>query len=173
MPYGRIRPIVTNDHPSLRTVAAEVKGVDADVRSLMDDLVYTMQRAGGVGLASTQVNSQLRVIAVSCHGRSAAYANPRIVSSSGRTHTLEGCLSLPGVMRSPARHGRIEVEALDRSGAKVEIAAKGFQAVVFQHELDHLDGILIIDRVAPWKLSPRLRKLRQPLEQPRRQAVVS
>ena len=150
-----ILEILTHPHPLLRRTAAPMPRVDDGVRQLLDDLIETMQHAGGVGLAAMQVGD-LRAVVIVDVGRRVRedeastlleMVNPVVVEQSGGIVWREGCLSVPGVAAEVERSGRVVVEFLDRSGAIVRHEAEGLEAVAIQHELDHLQGVLYFDRL--------------------------
>jgi len=134
--------------PVLRRRAAPVREVTAEVARWLDDMVETMHAEVGIGLAATQVGLDLRMLVID-EGRDGvrAYLNPVIVEQGGTQVGEEGCLSLPGVFADVRRAEWVVVEGLDRDGAPIRRRAAGLLARVFQHEIDHLDGILFIDRL--------------------------
>lgn len=143
--------------PVLHKVARPVKSVTPEIAKLMDDMADTMYADSGVGLAAPQIGVSKRVIVIdvgielpSGNKRSnlIKIANPEITSSSGEIEWEEGCLSIPGFRMKVARKARITVKGLDRDDRQIEIFAEGLLAVAFQHEIDHLDGRLLIDRVS-------------------------
>jgi peptide deformylase len=156
MPIRRIVTVET-ESPVLRTTAAAVARVDERLRQLMDDMIETMRDAPGVGLAAPQVGIGLRVIVVeaaedpedeAAEPRLYALANPEIVWADERTaEAQEACLSIPDLFGEVPRSIAIRVRGLDRQGRAIEIEAREFLARVFQHEVDHLDGVLYTDRV--------------------------
>ncbi len=134
--------------PVLRRRATPVGDVTAEVHRWLDDMVETMHAEVGIGLAATQVGLELRALVIGeSRGVTQAYLNPEIVDSGGRQVGEEGCLSLPGIFADVARAEWVVVEAMDRHGAPIRRRASGLLARVFQHEIDHLDGILFIDRL--------------------------
>jgi peptide deformylase len=139
----------------LRRRAAEVEEIDDELRALVQDMFETMYDAEGIGLAGPQVGVSRRVIVVDLHeegGRPLALINPVISAPSTETDRVEeGCLSIPGVSASVERPIRIAVDALTPTGEPVRIEAEGMLARCLQHEVDHLDGILFIDRISPLK----------------------
>jgi peptide deformylase len=139
--------IITRDNPRLRLKARRVPKVDDSVRRLMDDMVDTMLDAPGVGLAATQVDVQLRVIVMKVDNQLYSLANPEVVRSSGEQIGYEGCLSVPGYIGEVARAEKVTIKALNRNGKEVRIKGEGLLARAIQHEIDHLDGILFIDRL--------------------------
>lgn len=153
--------VLKEPNATLRERAIEVdpKEIGSDrVQQLVDDMTTTMYASNGVGIAAPQVGMKERVIIVET-GRDAAKAfiNPRIVSTSFRkVDSEEGCLSVPGVYGIVKRHKKVTVEALDRQGKSVKLVADKLLAIIFQHEIDHLDGVLFIDRVERYTSPPRL-----------------
>ena len=151
--------------PVLRQRAAEVEAVDDDVRRLVRDMFDTMYAANGQGLAAPQVGVSRRIIVLDVPQSDApAYAliNPRVVEQSNETaRAEEGCLSIPGVSDMVERPAKVVVEALNAEGAPVRIEADGELARCLQHEIDHLDGILYIDRLSPLKRKMLLARYRK------------
>lgn len=139
--------IITRDNPRLRLKAKRVPKVDDSVRRLMDDMVETMLDAPGVGLAASQVDVQLRVIVMKVDNQLYTIANPEIVRSSGEQIGYEGCLSVPGYIGEVARADKVTMKGLNRNGREVRIKGEGLLARAIQHEIDHLDGVLFIDRL--------------------------
>ncbi len=153
-----IRHIVTvdEDNPVLRRRARRVRKINKSIQALIDDMVETMRAAPGVGLAAPQVGVPLRVIVVEIpeeegdpnSGRLYTLINPQIVWASDEMEEgEEGCLSVPGWVGLVDRHTEVTVKALNRGGKEVKIKAGGFLARVLQHEIDHLEGILFVDRL--------------------------
>ena len=146
--------------PRLRTKAAPVETVDAQLNALIDDMFETMYAAPGIGLAATQVNVHRRLLVADVTAdRSEPHAliNPVIVEKDGVTVTEEGCLSVPGYYEEVERADHIRVQFLDRNGEETEMAAEGLLAVCIQHEIDHLDGKLFVDYLSEAKRQ-RIRK---------------
>jgi peptide deformylase len=149
------------DDPVLRRKAKKVVKVTPELRQLLDDMVETMRDAPGVGLAAPQVGVSERVIVVEYaeeedeeegapppKKKLYTLINPEIIwTSEDMVDGTEGCLSIPGWLGDVSRHEAIAIKALNRSGQKVKINAEGWLARVFQHEIDHLDGVLYIDRL--------------------------
>lgn len=148
-PIRPTRKILLCTHPSLRKKAATVKRVDKDVRALLDELVEAMDAAPGIGLAAPQVGESIRCCVVQTpeDGPVRKLVNPKILSRQGRIHGPEGCLSLPTLQGQVERAETITVKALDARGRPSTFEAGGLYARCIQHELDHLDGVLFIDRV--------------------------
>jgi peptide deformylase len=141
--------------PVLRERAAEVETVDAEVRRLAGEMFTAMYEADGVGLAAPQVGVLRRIIVVDPREEGVtprAIVNPRIVTADPlQDKAEEGCLSIPGVRDVVQRPAGVTVEGLDLDGAPVRIEAEGLHARVLQHEIDHLDGVLFLDRLSPLK----------------------
>lgn len=144
--------------PVLRQKAKKVAKVTPAIRRLLDDMLETMREAPGVGLAAPQVGVLQRLIVVEVnpdeenpeaqHGLF-CLVNPEIAKASKELEEgPEGCLSIPGYQGEVVRHVAIEVRALDATGKAVKVKARGYLARVFQHEIDHLDGILYLDHIA-------------------------
>lgn len=152
-----ILEIVKVPHPVLREKAKKVQKVTPAIQKLLDDMAETMRQAPGVGLAAPQVGILQRVIVVEVkkdeddpHLQTGFYQliNPEIVGVSKEVEEgPEGCLSIPGYIADIERAAAIEVRGLDRSGKPKKLRAYGFMARVLQHEIDHLDGILFLDRL--------------------------
>jgi peptide deformylase len=155
------REILQLGHPRLRERARDVRPDELrsdEVQRFIDDLVETMRTAGGAGLAATQVDVPLRIFAVEV-GDNARYpykprialrilVNPVITSASDETYaSYEGCLSVPNLRGVLPRAAEIEISYLDRDGERVVERVRGLSAGTFQHEVDHLDGIVFVDRV--------------------------
>ena len=136
----------------LREKTAPVNEFDSELQRLIDDMTETMYAAPGVGLAASQVgvSKQVAVIDVSSReeeGSLIALVNPEIIHKEGECSSEEGCLSLPGYTTVVKRAERVKVKASDRRGEPVEIEADGLLARALQHEIDHLNGFLLIDRI--------------------------
>ncbi|SFM65363.1 peptide deformylase [Thermodesulforhabdus norvegica] len=146
--------IHTYPDPVLKQTAKPVGSVDSSVRKLINDMAETMYDAPGIGLAATQVGDLRRVIVLDLQKPEVqegliALVNPVIVHAEGRTKYEEGCLSVPGYYARVKRYERVRVKGLDPDGKEVVIDADGLLAIVLQHEIDHLDGYLFIDRLGP------------------------
>jgi len=142
-----VLPIRTFGDPVLKEHCPEVEEINPDVASLIKDLIDTLPKPGGAGLSANQIGVVKRVFIYEFEGDIEACINPHIISRSDETtQDVEGCLSLPGVGVPVERSEIIEMEYLDINGEKVTVKAEGWIARVFQHETDHLDGKLILDR---------------------------
>jgi peptide deformylase len=145
-----IRPILTSEKPVLHQKARPVQRLDGNLRKLLDDMVDTMRAAPGVGLAGPQIGVALRVVVVEYDEKLYKLVNPEITWASAERLTAdEGCLSIPGYQGPVERHHSVKVRAKDHRGKNVFIAAEEWLARILQHEIDHLDGILYTDRMAP------------------------
>jgi peptide deformylase len=143
-----VRPILGFDQPVLREKSRKVPRVDGSIVRLLDDLAETMLAAPGAGLAANQIGVALRVCVVKGDENTVhALVNPEIVRAEGSQVGYEGCLSYPGWVGVVERAEKVVVKALNRKGKPVRITSTGFTARAFQHELDHLDGILFTDRL--------------------------
>jgi peptide deformylase len=160
-----ILPIITAPDPRLKVTSEAVGAVDDQVRRLLDDMLATMYAAPGVGLSAIQVGVPKRVIVadVAPDGearRPVFLVNPRIVSASEETAIYnEGCLSLPEHFAEIERPARVQVEHLDRDGKLQRLDADGLLARCVQHEIDHLEGVLFVDRISLVRRNMILRKL--------------
>ena len=137
--------------PALRRRAAPVAAVTPELRKVIADMVDTMYDELGLGLAAPQIGVPLRLVVVADEeGRAArALINPVITEQGGEITAEEGCLSLPGIFAPVKRAEWVRLEAQDPDGKAVALTARGLRARVFQHEMDHLDGVLFIDRLDP------------------------
>jgi len=140
-------PILTQEAPILRQKAKRVSRVDDGIRKLIDDMVETMVAAPGVGLAANQVGVALRVIVVKTDANLYSLVNPEMVKATGEQVGLEGCLSIPGYVGEVKRALRVVVRGLNRHGKTVRIKGDDLLARAFQHEIDHINGVLFIDRL--------------------------
>jgi peptide deformylase len=141
--------------PRLRTKAAPVAEVDDRVRQIIDDMFDTMYDAPGIGLAATQVNVHERIITIDVSedkSEPLVFINPEITVLEGEMETMqEGCLSVPGFYEDVTRIEHCLVKALDRDGNAFELECRGLLAVCIQHEVDHLEGKLMVDYISPLK----------------------
>ena len=150
--------------PVLRKKCGEVKTITPEIKELVFNMGESMAKDKGVGLAAPQVGVLKRIIVVQGIQGPDAYINPRIVKKSrGKDFMEEGCLSFPDVFLQIKRPKEVEVEALNLQGEKIRVKARDLAARVFQHEIDHLDGILFIDRISffqrlLFKLRPNTQK---------------
>jgi peptide deformylase len=151
-----LRPVRIYGDPVLRQKALPVTDLDDTVRELITDMRETMHAYHGVGLAGNQVGVLQRVLVVEVpladeHRAQYALINPVLDQRAGSEGGEEGCLSIPGIYEEVRRAARVRVRALDESGKPVEFTAEGYLARALQHEVDHLDGVLFVDRLSPLK----------------------
>ncbi|MFX4261672.1 peptide deformylase [Pelotomaculum propionicicum] len=139
----------------LKEKAKPVKSISSNIIKLLDNLADTLYNAKGAGLAAPQIGVSKRVVVVDIGEGLYELVNPQIISSSGQETDIEGCLSIPGIVGDVTRAATVKVKYLDRHGKEKSVTAKGMLARAMQHEIDHLDGILYIDRAA------NIRKLKQ------------
>ena len=155
-----VREIMVVDHPLLRRKAKKIVKITAEHRKLIEDMIETMRAAPGVGLAAPQVAASERLIVVEWADDPAheddpprkkklyVVLNPELVwASEDMVQGTEGCLSVPGWVGDVLRHAAVTVRGLNRNGEKIKIEADGWLARIFQHEIDHLDGVLYIDKL--------------------------
>jgi len=150
-----LREIITLPHPTLRRKAHKVTDFGPELQTLVDDMVETMRQAPGVGLAAPQINVSVRLIVVEFGSEEDEEApkklytviNPEIIRPSPETVLgTEGCLSVPGIVGEVERNESLTVKGFSRRGQPITIKAKGWLARIFQHEIDHLDGVVFVDR---------------------------
>lgn len=147
-------PILTYPNPLLKQESLPITEVDQELCDLLDAMTATMYASQGIGLAAPQVGVLRRAVVVDISGEGKGrldMINPEILSKSGSTTSEEGCLSIPDYRDSVARAEKIEVQYLDRKGGKHSMLAEGLLAICIQHEVDHLDGVLFIDRLSRLK----------------------
>jgi peptide deformylase len=161
-----IRPILRYGEHPLHHPAADVQAFDADLLRLVDDMIETMYAAPGIGLAATQVGVPLRVFVADVSAgrdRSAltVVVNPTVVERDGMQLEEEGCLSVPGFNATVVRPARIVVKGFDRHGTEATFEGTGLQARAFQHEIDHLDGTLFVDRLRGIKRDLIVRRIQK------------
>jgi peptide deformylase len=159
-----VRPIVLSDNPLIRKKSRRLRRIDPSVQQLVDDMLETMHATNGVGLAAIQIGVPERVIVVHVPedeenpetGKAYAVINPELARKSREMEAgLEGCLSVPGWVGEVDRHHTVTVKGKDPSGRPIRVKAQGLLARVFQHEIDHCDGILFIDHIEdPEKIWP-------------------
>ncbi len=143
-----IRPILVVGNPVLRQKARKVSQIDRPLQKLIDDMIETMKVAPGVGLAAPQIGVPLRLAVIDVDDKITVIVNPEIVKKTGEVELDEGCLSVPGFWGRLQRAERVSVKALDRNGRDFRIRdAEGLFAQALQHEIDHLDGHLYVDRM--------------------------
>jgi peptide deformylase len=155
-------------HPTLRRRAEEVKRIDEEVQRLAEGMAHTMYRAPGIGLAAPQVGVPQRLIVVDLSAGEdpkglVVLVNPEIVCKEGEIQLEEGCLSVPDLRETVTRCRRVVVRGLDLEGRRLELEGEELMAVALQHEIDHLDGVLFLDRISQLKRSRYVAKLKKSL----------
>src|SRR5215470_7752860 len=160
------REIVKWGDPVLHAPAAPVEEIDASISALVGDMVETMYAAPGIGLAAPQIGVPLRIIVIDLSvgeekGKLLTLVNPEFVEKTGEQRHEEGCLSVPGFGGSPVRPARVVVKGLDLEGKEQVYEATELLARAFCHEIDHIDGLLFVDRLTPLKRDLLKRKLRK------------
>jgi peptide deformylase len=166
-----IREIRKYPDPVLRNKTSRVEVFDAALRRLIDDMVETMYAAPGVGLAANQVGVPLQIAVIDVSSREEdgpkhpllVLINPEILSTEGSAVAEEGCLSIPEFSEKVTRAARVKVRAQDRTGKTFEMEAGGLMAKALQHEIDHLSGLLFVDRLSPLKKNIFRRRLKKTL----------
>ena len=161
-----LRPIVKWGDPVLHAPSAPVKEIDGSLNTLVTDMVQTMYAAPGIGLAAPQIGVPLRVIVIDLSvgeekGQLITLVNPEFVEREGEQRQEEGCLSLPGFGGTPVRPAKVVVKGLDLEGKERIYPATELLARAFCHEIDHIDGLLFVDRLTPLKRDLMKRKLRK------------
>jgi peptide deformylase len=161
-----VRPIVKYGDPVLHGLAEPVGEIDDSIRALLADMVHTMYAAPGIGLAAPQIGVPLRVIVIDLSvgedpSQLIQLVNPEFVEREGQQSEEEGCLSVPGYGGTPTRAARVKVKGLDPDGNERVYEATELLARAFCHELDHLDGLVFVDRLSPLKRDLMKRRLRK------------
>ena len=161
-----IRPILRYGESVLHTPAEPVGDITPEIQQLVDDMIQTMYAAPGIGLAATQIGVGLRIFVCDISaGRNPSdlltFINPEFVERDGMQLEEEGCLSIPGFNATVARPSRAVVKGLNRDGEEQTVEGTGLLARCFQHEMDHLDGTLFVDRLRGLQKDLILRKVRK------------
>lgn len=161
-------PVLKYPDPRLRKVAAPVERVDDEVRTLVRDMAETMYAAPGIGLAATQVDVHRRIIVIDIsdtRDQLRTFINPVILDKSGDAEFEEGCLSVPGVYEKVQRAQHVTVQALDADGRSYTFEAEDLLAICIQHEMDHLEGKVFVDRLSRLKQQRIVAKLKKQMRQ--------
>lgn len=167
-----LRKIVTLPEPVLRRKAHAITKVDKNLQTVIDDMIETMREAPGVGLAAPQIGLSERLIVIEYYEHEEdeekedapkkvwAVLNPEIVKASEETLMgIEGCLSIPNLVGEVERHATVQVKGLNRHGKPMKIKAEGWLARIFQHEIDHLNGVMFTDRATRvWQPSQEVKE---------------
>jgi peptide deformylase len=161
-----LRDIVKFGHPLLHEPSAPVANIDGEIETLVRDMIETMYAAPGIGLAAPQIAVPLRVIVIDLSSgqdrkQLIKLVNPEFVEKEGEQRHEEGCLSVPGYGGSPVRPARVTVKGLDLDGKERVYTGTELLARAFCHEIDHIDGLLFVDRLTPLKRDLLKRKLRK------------
>jgi peptide deformylase len=167
-----IRTILTYPDPDLKKKSAPVPIITDSIRELVRDMTETMYDAPGIGLAAPQIGVRQRVIVIDISGKNEppdliVAINPVIVHAEGESFEEEGCLSVPDYAANVRRHASVIVKALDLEGVELTWKAEDLLAIAFQHEIDHLEGILFVDHLSTLKREMFQRKTRKALEEKR------
>ena len=141
-----LRNIVYSTDAQIRKKSRPVVEFDANLWQLLDDMYETMKQEDGVGIACPQIGILRQIVVIEANGMKLELINPKIISSSGSQESFEGCLSVKDYNGLVIRPYKLTVEAQDRTGTKFQITVEDFMATVFSHEIDHLNGILFIDK---------------------------
>lgn len=150
--------------PILKKKCLSVKEVNDDLRSLLDQMYVLMKVTDGVGLAGNQAGLNKRLVVVEYENNVFKLINPKIIKKEDQIVFEEGCLSFPGINIEIKRSGKVWVKALNEAGEKIDIEAEGLLAVILQHEIDHINGVVFIDRISLFrrlKLTKQLRKIKK------------
>jgi peptide deformylase len=159
-----IRAIISLPDPRLRLVSEPVRRIDAEIRTLMDDMLETMYDAPGIGLAAIQIGVQKRVVVIDTAKKEETprplfLANPEVIWSDSEVSSHEeGCLSIPEYFGEVERPARVRARYVDREGNTQELEAEGVLATALQHEIDHLNGVLFIDYLSKLRRDRVLKK---------------
>lgn len=161
-----IRKIELYGSPVLKEKARPIETITPEIQQLLDDMVQTMRHAGGAGIAANQVGVPLRAMVVDLGAQGdleniVYFINPEWVSREGEAVMEEGCLSIPKIYEKVKRPARVKVRALDREGKPFELEGEEFLCKAICHEIDHLDGLLFIDRLSPLRRDIVKRKIRK------------
>ena len=153
------REIIKYPDPILRKKCQEVREVTMEIKKLVEEMILALEKKQGVGLSAPQVGVLKRVIVIETEKGPIGLINPKIIKKSREKEIMEeGCLSFPGLWLKIKRAKEVEVEALDKEGKGIRMEAEGLIAKILQHEIDHLDGILFIDKLSFWQKLWRLLK---------------
>jgi peptide deformylase len=160
------RRVVRYGNATLKLRAREIETIDDSVKELAAEMFEVLERSRGVGLAAPQIGVSLRIIVLSIPQDDdtrwkCVIVNPELVAKKGKTAFEEGCLSVPGIYEDIVRSEEVEVKGLDLEGKEITVKGKGLLARALQHELDHLEGVLIVDRLSSTKRHVLRKKLRE------------
>ncbi len=170
-----VRSLCLSPHPVLRTKARPIERFTDELRRLIRDLIDTMHASDGIGLAAPQIGQDVQVFVAnpSQHrGKEVVVVNPVIERFTGRAAIVEGCLSVPDVWERVKRSAAVRIRAQDPTGRPLAIEAQGLLAIVLQHEFDHLQGCLFIDRISWFRRRRIPEDMRSTVRAPRRRLVA-
>jgi len=161
--------ILTYPHPLLKKPCKEVETIDEETREFIKDMVETMYWANGIGLAASQVGVSKKIIVLDVSPIDPQYdliavINPEIIAGEGEIDHEEGCLSVPDCFEKVRRKEKVQVRGMAPDGKKIEMNAEGIMAITMQHEIDHLNGVLILDKISGLKRDLYRRQLRKKKE---------
>ena len=157
-----VRPIRVFGDPVLTAVSAPIEKIDDGVRALVRDLLDTVELPGRAGVAAPQIGVGLRAFSYNIDGDIGYVLNPVLVEVSGEPEAIgEGCLSVPGLWHEAVRYPRAKVVGMDLDGNEIVLEGEGLLAQALQHETDHLDGILYLERLAPETRRIAMRQIRE------------
>ncbi|MCF7870947.1 MAG: peptide deformylase [Candidatus Omnitrophica bacterium] len=148
----------------LKKKSAKIKRPDQDTEDILNQMYILMKVSDGIGLAANQVGLAMQLVVIEAGGEIYKLINPKITKREGFITFREGCLSFPGIELEVKRSRKVFVEALDQKGQFVSLKPEGVLAVVFQHEIDHINGVTFIDRVSFWrrlKIASKLKKIKK------------
>lgn len=157
-----VRTIRTFGDPVLKAVCAEITEIDDGIRALVTDLIETVELPGRAGVAAPQIGVGLRAFSYHVDGKIGYLLNPRVIELSGEPEYIqEGCLSVPDLWHPALRYPFARVVGIDLDGAEVELSGEGLMAQALQHETDHLEGMLYLDRLSPEQRRIAMREVRE------------
>lgn len=167
-----VREILSVEHPALRKKCSKIQKLDPSLQRLVDDLIDTMRHANGVGLAAPQIGVPVRLFVVQTPddldepraGELFVLYNPEVIKKDELYYPVEGCLSMPGYEANVPRYEYVTIKGRNREGRDVRIKAEGLLAQAFQHETDHLDGILFFDHLESLDLLRRIERVGETVE---------
>ncbi|MCG3881669.1 peptide deformylase [Psychrobacter sp. Ps3] len=163
-----VLPILSYPDPRLRTIAAPVKEVDAEIKTLISDMIETMYASDGIGLAASQVDRHIQLIVMDLsenRDTPMVFINPKVTPLVEEKQPYEeGCLSVPDVYDKVERPSKVRIEALDADGEPIDEIAEGLLAVCIQHEMDHLNGVIFVDYLSRLKQTRARDKVKKVLK---------
>lgn len=163
-----VLPILSYPDPRLRTIAVPVKEVDAEIKTLISDMIETMYAADGIGLAASQVDRHIQLIVMDLsenRDTPMVFINPKVTPLvEDKQPYEEGCLSVPDVYDKVERPNKVRIEALDADGEAIDEIAEGLLAVCIQHEMDHLNGVIFVDYLSRLKQTRARDKVKKVLK---------